>query len=546
MPSLVPQKKKSATADEWDLHSQYHDSLLLLHREETGADGANSVHIQEAKNAPLFSVDVARSLTARVGTNPFPQYTLLGKKEKVYRLKEQPIIINEAHQEKLEKRSDDGCRDPISQEEEDSSTERLTDDKRVFLNMNAPFSAFLCGSQGSGKSHTLSCMLEGALKDSRAGKLVQPMAGLIFHFDKAARSASHQPCEAAYLCSEGIPVRVLVPMSNARQAEELYAKLPGLPAGARKPVVCPLLLLEEHLDVTSMMTLMKIDPGKGGTQLYMETVYEILRQLSMRNETAAKFNYDAFREQLEKHKLLDGQSGPLRQRLTLLEGVLAKVAKNWLSDWVGKHKDQKEINIFSFEPGTLTIIDLSSPFINEGGACALFDVCLHLFKDLGPKTGKMVALDEAHKFMTGTDESSAFTDSLLKIIREQRHSGMRVIIATQEPTISPKLLDLCSMTIVHRFTSPEWLQTLKARLAGIATPGDDGARSNVKEIFDTIVHLSAGEALLFSPSAMLEAERPGLPMASGRVKQQKLGLGYVKIRVRERLTADGGRSVMAV
>lgn len=117
----------------------------------------------------------------------------------------------------------------------------------------------------------------------------------------------------------------------------------------------------------------------------------------MSNETAAKFDYDAFREQLEKHKLLDGQSGPLRQRLTLLEGVLAKVAKKWLSGWVGKHKDQKGINIFSFEPGTLTIIDLSSPFINEGGACALFDVCLHLFKDLGPKTGKMVALDEAHK-----------------------------------------------------------------------------------------------------------------------------------------------------
>ncbi|KAI4093795.1 MAG: hypothetical protein LQ344_002698 [Seirophora lacunosa] len=532
--STVDRLEKSAAApDEWDLHHDYHDSLL--YHGGTGADGANNVHTQEAKNAPLFSVDVARSLTARIGTNPFPQYALLGKIEKTYKPKEQR---NEAHEEDLEEQRN---RYPGP---EDRSVGKKAD-RRLFVNMNAPFSAFLCGSQGSGKSHTLSCMLEGALKDSRAGKLVQPMAGLVFHFDKASRSAGRQPCEAAYLCSEGIPVRVLVPLSSAWKAEELYTNLPGLPAGAKKPVVCPLLLLEEHLDVTSIMTLMKIDPGKGGTQLYMETVYDILRQLSMEAKAATKFDHEAFLERIKKYKLLDGQSGPLRQRLDLLERFLAKCAGT-LPGWLEAHEKQKVMNIFSFAPGTLTIIDLCDPWTNEGAACALFDICLSLFKDLGPKTGKMVALDEAHKFMTSTDESSAFTDSLLKIIREQRHSGMRVIIATQEPTISPKLLDLCSMTIVHRFTSPDWLQTLKARLAGVATPGDEDAKGNVKEIFNTIVHLAVGEALLFSPSAMLEAAPAGPSLSSGPLKLQKLGLSYVKIRVRKRLTADGGRSVMAV
>ena len=67
--------------------------------------------------------------------------------------------------------------------------------------------------------------------------------------------------------------------------------------------------------------------------------------------------------------------------------------------------------------------------------------------------------------MNGTAASEVFTQSLLTVIREQRHKGARVIIATQEPTISPKLLDLCSMTFVHRFTSPEWLETLKKHLA---------------------------------------------------------------------------------
>ena len=32
-------------------------------------------------------------------------------------------------------------------------------DPRLFLNTNVPFSAFICGLQGSGKSHTISCLL---------------------------------------------------------------------------------------------------------------------------------------------------------------------------------------------------------------------------------------------------------------------------------------------------------------------------------------------------------------------------------------------------
>lgn len=69
--------------------------------------------------------------------------------------------------------------------------------------------------------------------------------------------------------------------------------------------------------------------------------------------------------------------------------------------------------------------------------------------------GRVVALDESHKYMTETDEDQVFTESLLSAIRLQRHNGTRIIISTQEPTISPGLLDLCSITIVHRFASPD-------------------------------------------------------------------------------------------
>lgn len=140
--------------------------------------------------------------------------------------------------------------------------------------------------------------------------------------------------------------------------------------------------------------------------------------------------------------------------------------------------------------------------------------------------------------MTDNASSAAFTDSLLTVIREQRHKGVRMIIATQEPTISPKLLDLCSMTFVHRFTSPEWLSMLQKHLAGASKytqdPEDKG--QGVRDLFDEIVNLNVGESLLFSPSAMLDIEE-GVP--------KKLGTDHVRFKTRTRLTSDGGKSVMA-
>ena len=96
------------------------------------------------------------------------------------------------------------------------------------------------------------------------------------------------------------------------------------------------------------------------------------------------------------------------------------------------------------------------------------------------------------------------------------------------------------MTIVHRFTSPSWLAMLKSHLAGISNGGD--SQRGVARIFEQIVHLDVGQALLFSPAAMLEVES-STPQ-NGR-KMRKLGSRYVKIQVRQRLTADGGRSILA-
>jgi len=91
-------------------------------------------------------------------------------------------------------------------------------DPRIYQNITAPSSVFICGSQGSGKSHTLSCMLENCLLPSEANSLPRPLTGIVFHYDYFTSDAGGSPCEAAYLSSHpAVKVRVLCPPTNIVQ-----------------------------------------------------------------------------------------------------------------------------------------------------------------------------------------------------------------------------------------------------------------------------------------------------------------------------------------
>lgn len=65
-----------------------------------------------------------------------------------------------------------------------------------------------------------------------------------------------------------------------------------------------------------------------------------------------------------------------------------------IDKYLNKHADK---TIWDFKPGELTIVDLSCPFVEEGAACALFNICLELFQEGREDIGRLVALDEAHK-----------------------------------------------------------------------------------------------------------------------------------------------------
>ena len=98
-----------------------------------------------------------------------------------------------------------------------SQTADHSSDPRVFFNVSPPSSTFICGSQGSGKSHTLSCILENCLISSKAGRLPSPLTGIIFHYDTFISDRMGSPCEAAFLSTnEQIEVRVLCAPTNLR------------------------------------------------------------------------------------------------------------------------------------------------------------------------------------------------------------------------------------------------------------------------------------------------------------------------------------------
>lgn len=92
------------------------EQLCLLDREDH-----HRISATDASNATIFSTDVLK--------NPswgavLPQFALLGSASQTEVVPSEPDV-----------------------------------DRRLFLNTNIPWSAFICGVQGGGKSHTMSCLI---------------------------------------------------------------------------------------------------------------------------------------------------------------------------------------------------------------------------------------------------------------------------------------------------------------------------------------------------------------------------------------------------
>jgi hypothetical protein len=262
-----------------------------------------------------------------------------------------------------------------------SHKEARAAESKLLLNTNVPFSMFVCGVQGSGKSHTTSCILENSLiRSKHLGKLRNPLSALVFSFAQfSGDGVGFTVSEAAFLAStdprlpEGAHVRkvhVLVSPSNFLRISKLYIRLPNV-------VVTPFRLNLQDLDIDTMLTLMNVDESEG-TPLYMAQVTQILREMST---AGGPFSYQVFKKHLKGKKFNPAQTSMLQMRLDLLESFL---------DMDGGTAEPH------FQPGEITIMDMSCPFVDANTACILFRIGLNQY--LQSKTsGKMIVLDEAHK-----------------------------------------------------------------------------------------------------------------------------------------------------
>jgi hypothetical protein len=110
------------------------------------------------------------------------------------------------------------------------------------LNVSTPSSAFVCGSQDSGKSYTLACMLENCLlKGNSWGELSEPLPGLVFHYD-VDRGSSF--AEMASLYTRRINVKVLVSRTKYCSAKPLYGQMAARCKGQIE--VTPLILQDNQ------------------------------------------------------------------------------------------------------------------------------------------------------------------------------------------------------------------------------------------------------------------------------------------------------------
>ena len=171
-------------------------------------------------------------------------------------------------------------------------------------------------------------------------------------------------------------------------------------------------------------------------------------------------------------------------------------------------------------PGRLIIVDLRDEFIEKNEALGLFVVMLNIFasvKDIdGKQFNKFIVFDEAHKYMNDKD----LVGSITTAIREMRHKGVSIMIASQDPMSLPsEIIELSSIVIMHKFSSPAWVKHVQKAITALQTLTPMAMSS-----------LTSGEAFLWANKATdrMFTQRP------------------VKISIRPRVTKHGGDTINAV
>jgi len=402
--------------------------------------------------------------------------------------------------------------------DDDDDDDERSYDQYLYLNVQEPFCLVCVGIQGAGKSHSMNVVLENCFinyphpSQLPVTRLKQSTCGLVLHYDQSPGNI----CEVTGLrrlttdfdhTPEIRPVEnmiILVSATYYKQRKAFYENV--------DVKIYPLLFKWSSLGAQQLKKLMRL--SENDSQLYVSVILNLLRQYQRDGRLPVFKSF--LREVLEKCDV-KGQNGPLKQRLQLLETIIME------SEW---NKDVTDVPTLEsmMGPNVLIVADLTDPLLSASEANGIFQVLLEQFRSIPIKdgTGKVVAFDEAHKYLApdGSSAKDELSSAIVNSVRLMRHEGLRILISTQSPMALPsELLELISVAMLHHFQSNDWYKYLASK---IPLPDDS---------FEEIKKLQVGEALCISTK-----------IDSKRHPQHYIEDSCVKISIRRRITADYGKS----
>lgn len=379
----------------------------------------------------------------------------------------------------------------------------ISNGRRIGLDLNECNTISLFGVQGAGKSYTIGSIAEMVLRQfSKVNKLPAPMASVIFHYSDSMDYApeftsmvyaNDEAGQLAKLMAEygAKPgsIKDVVLLAPASQLEIRKSEYPDIE-------VHPIGFDSAELAVKDWMFLLG---AMGNDSTYIKELKQIMKSC----------RYDMSLKNI-RQGVSDSDHMSTSQR-SLAEQKL-DFAEEYITDG---NKLQQYL-----KPGRLIIVDLRDEFIEKDEALGLFVVMLNIFSSVtmvdGHSFNKFIVFDEAHKYMNNKE----LVGSITTAIREMRHKGVSIMIASQDPMSLPtEIIELSSIVVMHRFSSPAWVKHVQKAITPLQTLTATEMAS-----------LGSGEAYLWANKATDKAitQRP------------------IKISIRPRVTKHGGDTIQAI
>lgn len=374
--------------------------------------------------------------------------------------------------------------------------------KKIALDLNSTNTISLFGIQGAGKSYTIGSITEMVLKSfQNVNSIQKPLAGVIFHYSE---SQDYKPefTSMVYPNSKENEIRRLKELygANPDNLDDVILLVPKAKILERIAEnsgmeVLPISFSSSELSIMDWKFLM----GAVNNQaLYMKHINSLMR--GIRHNITVKTLENAI---ANTNLLNTGQKELAFARLNL--------AKEYIDD-------NAQLGSL-IKPGKLIIVDLRDEFIEHDDALGLFVIMLNIFANARLESGhlfnKFIVFDEAHKYMG----NKALTENIVTAIREMRHKGVSLLIASQDPPSLPnEIIELSSILIMHKFNSPQWLKHIQKSImqTGNLMPND-------------LANLNPGEAFIWSAKSNTKS-----------ITQQPM-----KVITRPRITLHGGGTIKA-